>query len=79
LALPTSRRKSSSGWWDPKIDYYVAVDTQARTEKALEVTAIPHVLIIDPKGIVRWEGFPFQQGYELTGKVVADIINQYSN
>jgi thiol-disulfide isomerase/thioredoxin len=64
---------------DPKIEYYVAVDTQARTEKALEVTAIPHVLIIDPNGIVRWEGFPFQKGYELTGKVVADIINQYSN
>jgi thiol-disulfide isomerase/thioredoxin len=64
---------------EPKIDYYVAVDAQARTEKAVGVTAIPHILIIDPKGIVRWEGFPSQKGYELTGKVVADIIKQYSD
>jgi thiol-disulfide isomerase/thioredoxin len=63
---------------DPKIEYAVAVDTQARTKKNLEVTGIPHVLIIDPHGIVRWEGFPFLPGYELTDKVVADIINQYS-
>jgi len=64
---------------DPKIEYTVAVDTQARTKKTVEVTGIPHILIIDPRGIVRWEGFPFLPGYELTDKVVADIINQYSN
>ena len=40
---------------------------------------IPHILIIDPRGIVRWEGFPFLPGFELTDKVVADIINKYSN
>jgi thiol-disulfide isomerase/thioredoxin len=64
---------------DPVIEYAVAIDTQARTKKAVEVTGIPHVLIIDPNGIVRWEGFPFQGGYELTEKVVADIIAKYSN
>ena len=64
---------------DPKIEYTVAVDTQSRTKKTMEVTGIPHILIIDPRGIVRWEGFPFLPGHELTDKVVADIINQYSN
>jgi thiol-disulfide isomerase/thioredoxin len=64
---------------DPKIEYTVAIDTQSRTKKAMEVTGIPHILIIDPRGIVRWEGFPFLPGYELTDKVVADIINKYSN
>jgi thiol-disulfide isomerase/thioredoxin len=63
----------------PEVDYFIATDTQARTKKAVEVTGIPHVLIIDPKGIVRWEGFPLLQHYELTEKVVADIIRQYSN
>jgi len=63
----------------PEVDYFIATDTQARTKKAVEVTGIPHVLIIDPRGIVRWEGFPFQPRFELTEKVVADIINQYSN
>ena len=64
---------------DPQIKYSIAIDTQARTKKAIEVTGIPHVLIIDPQGFVRWEGFPFLEGYELNEKVVADILARYSN
>jgi thiol-disulfide isomerase/thioredoxin len=64
---------------DPKIEYSVAIDTQARTKKAVEVTGIPHVLIIDPQGIVRWEGYPFLDGYELSESVVADILARYSH
>jgi thiol-disulfide isomerase/thioredoxin len=63
----------------PEVDYFIATDTQARTKRIAQVTGIPHDLIIDPNGIVRWEGFPFLQGYELTDKVVADIISRYSN
>jgi len=61
----------------PKIDYALAIDTQARTKKAVEVTGIPHVLILDPQGIVRWEGYPMLTGQELTEKVVEDIIAKY--
>jgi cytochrome c biogenesis protein CcmG, thiol:disulfide interchange protein DsbE len=64
---------------NPHIEYSIAIDTQARTKKAVGVTGIPHVLIIDPQGIVRWEGFPFLQGYELSEKVVAGILAKYSN
>jgi thiol-disulfide isomerase/thioredoxin len=64
---------------NPQIEYSIAIDTQARTKKIVEVTGIPHVLIIDPQGIVRWEGFPFLQGYELNENVVADILAKYSN
>jgi len=64
---------------DPKIEYVIAIDTQARTESAVGVTGIPHVIIIDPKGIVRWEGLPLLKGYELNEKVVADLISKYSN
>jgi cytochrome c biogenesis protein CcmG/thiol:disulfide interchange protein DsbE len=59
---------------DPKIGYFSAIDTKARTKKAVGVTGIPHVMIIDPQGIVRWEGFPLLDGFELTEKVVADIL-----
>jgi len=59
---------------EPRIDYYVAIDTQARMKKELQVTGIPHVIIVDPKGIVRWEGFPLLTGYELTEQVVADLL-----
>lgn len=63
---------------DPKIEYFSAIDTKARMKDVLEVKGIPHVIIIDPKGIVRWEGFPLLDGEELTEKVVAEIIEKYS-
>ncbi len=62
----------------PKIEYFSAIDTQRQTKKAVEVTGIPHVLIIDPQGIVRWEGFPLLDGFELTEKVVADVLAKYA-
>lgn len=63
---------------NPQIEYTVAIDTHAATKNTLGITAIPHVMIIDPQGYVRWEGFPFLKGYELTEQVVADIIDRYS-
>jgi thiol-disulfide isomerase/thioredoxin len=63
----------------PRIEYAIAIDTQARTKHAVGVTGIPHVLILDPQGVVRWEGFPFLQGYELNEKVVAGILARYSD
>jgi cytochrome c biogenesis protein CcmG/thiol:disulfide interchange protein DsbE len=63
---------------DPPIEYFSAIDTAGTTKKILEVRGIPHVLIIDPKGIVRWEGFPLLDGHELTEQVVQDILTKYS-
>ena len=62
----------------PKIEYSTAIDTKARMKKTLEVTGIPHVIIMDPKGIVRWEGFPLLDEEPLTEKVVTDIFEKYS-
>ena len=62
----------------PKIEYASAIDTKARMKKAVEVKGIPHVMLIDPDGIVRWEGFPSLEGHELTEKVVADVIAKYA-
>ena len=59
---------------EPKIEYFGAVDTSARMKKALEVQGIPHVILIDPDGIVRWEGFPLLEGHELTEKVVEGVL-----
>ena len=63
---------------EPKIEYFSAIDTRARTKKAVGVTGIPHVLIMDPQGIVRWEGFPLLDNHELTEKVVAEILAQHA-
>jgi cytochrome c biogenesis protein CcmG/thiol:disulfide interchange protein DsbE len=35
---------------NPVINYSVAIDTQKRMYKELEVRGIPHVILIDPKG-----------------------------
>jgi cytochrome c biogenesis protein CcmG, thiol:disulfide interchange protein DsbE len=43
---------------EPKIEYYSAVDPEGRTHRAVEIRAIPHAILMDPKGIVRFEGHP---------------------
>ncbi len=62
---------------DPVIEYYSAIDTQKTMNKTLEIKGIPHVIVIDPKGIVRWEGFPTLQGHELTPEVIKNLIQKY--
>jgi hypothetical protein len=43
-------------------------------KKAVGVEGIPHVLIIDSTGVVRWQGFP--QGEEkLTEEIIQRIID----
>ncbi len=61
----------------PKIEYYVASDPQRRMMRQLEVKGIPHVIVIDPKGIVRWEGLPILTNYELTEEKLKELIKKY--
>lgn len=61
----------------PKIEYYSAIDTQKRLNNELQVQGIPHCILIDPDGIVRWEGYPLLEGHELTEEVIAAIIEKY--
>ena len=61
-----------------KPTYYEAIDTRRRMHDKLEVKGIPHVILIDPNGIVRWEGFPFLQGHELTDATITALIKKYS-
>lgn len=59
---------------NPKMDYYSAIDTQKRLNNSYKVQGIPHCVIINPKGIVVWEGWPNLEGYELTSDVIKDLI-----
>ena len=78
IGLSDEPEAKVKGMTTPQIDYSVAIDTKGRTKTAVGVTGIPHVMLIDPQGIVRWEGFPFLNGSELTEQVVADILAKYS-
>ncbi|MBR5416296.1 MAG: TlpA family protein disulfide reductase [Thermoguttaceae bacterium] len=57
-----------------KIDdvrYSLAIDTGRRFANALNVTGIPHVVLIEPMlGGVIWEGMPTMPGHELDGKTL---------
>ena len=74
IGLSDEPEEKVTSMTDPKIEYFSAIDTQKRTKNAVGVKGIPHCMIIDPQGIVRWEGFPLLDGHELTEKVVADIL-----
>ena len=59
----------------PRMHYFVGTDTRRRTLEALEVQAIPHAILIDPQGVVRFEGMP---GY-LTREGLGRLMAKYSN
>ena len=61
----------------PKINYSSAIDTKARMKQDLKVTGIPHVILLDPQGVVRWEGFPLLVGHELTESVIEEVMKKY--
>ena len=64
---------------NPKINYFEAIDTQGTVKDQLQVKGIPHAILIDPKGIVRWEGFPLLKGNELTEEVIKGLLEKYKN
>lgn len=43
----------------PVIEFHSAVDGSKRLLRKMEVAGLPHSVLIDPKGVVRWEGHPF--------------------
>jgi thiol-disulfide isomerase/thioredoxin len=55
-------------------EYYSAIDTQARMKNELGVWGIPHVIIVEPGGVVIWEGFPLLKDYELTEETIEKIL-----
>jgi thiol-disulfide isomerase/thioredoxin len=61
---------------NPSIEYFKAIDTEQRMINALEVSGIPHCIIINPQGIVVWEGWPKLEGFELTSEVIKDLIKK---
>jgi len=58
-----------------KMAYNVAIDTKETMMKAIDITGIPHVLVITPDHIVRWQGFPKSDEEQLTGKILQQIID----
>jgi thiol-disulfide isomerase/thioredoxin len=59
----------------PQIDYWKAIDTDRRTANFCGIHTIPHAMLIDPDGIVRYQGHPAQ----LTDTALERLIARYGN
>ncbi len=74
IGISDEEKKKVKKVTNQKIDYFSAIDTKKRMSSELQIKGIPHCLIINPNGIVVWEGYPLLSGYELTEEVIASII-----
>lgn len=57
-----------------QMDYKVGVDSKKTMSGALGVQGIPHVMIVSPDGIVRWQGWPGSPEDPLTDEVLTKIV-----
>jgi thiol-disulfide isomerase/thioredoxin len=60
---------------EKKISYAMAIDQAKTMKSAVGVEGIPHVLIVDSQGIVRWQGFPLSDEEKLTESIIKTIID----
>ena len=59
-----------------EMDYNVGIDPTRKMSKQIGVKGIPHVLVISPDGIVRWQGFPLDNSDRLTDAVIQQVVDQ---
>ncbi|WP_443945770.1 TlpA family protein disulfide reductase [Pedobacter sp. AW1-32] len=79
IGLSDENAEKVKAFDNPKISYFEAIDQQGTVKDQLEVKGIPHAILIDPNGIVRWEGFPLLTQHELTEEVIAGLLKKYKN
>jgi thiol-disulfide isomerase/thioredoxin len=73
IGLSSETEQAVRKMTSPSISYAVAIDTQDRTSNAAQITGIPHAMLIDPKGIVRFEGMPSY----LNERNLAALLDKY--
>ena len=43
---------------EPKVEFASVLDPQAELGATVGVTSVPYVMLVDPKGVVRYQGHP---------------------
>lgn len=77
IGLSDETEEKVKGLKEPRIEYFSAIDTQKRTATAVGVVGMPHVMLIDPDGVVRWQGFPLLEGNDITEKIVEKSLENH--
>ncbi len=76
IGLSDEKEEKVRGMKEPAIEYSSAIDTRKRTATAVGIIGTPHVMLIDPQGVVRWQGFPLCEGNYMTEKVVKEWLEK---
>jgi len=58
IAVATEPLDDIESMTDPKIDFASALDAKGKSRFAFNITTIPSVVLIDPKGVVLYQGHP---------------------
>jgi len=58
IAVATEPQDDVEAMTEPKIDFASGIDTRGKSRFAFNITAIPSVVLIDPKGVVLYQGHP---------------------
>lgn len=74
IGISDESKEKIMGMSSPIVEYANGYDTRGSLKKELEVKGIPHVILINPEGIVVWQGFPKLSGFELSSEVLEKII-----
>jgi len=61
------------------MEYYSAIDTRGRLQATVGVRGIPNVMIIDPQGIVCWQGHPTNLSESVIDKLIEDYAKKLGN
>lgn len=63
---------------EQQIDYYRGIDTKARMQQHVVADRLPHVIVVDRYGYVRWQGFPGLRNHNLTDDVLRSLIETHA-
>ena len=72
IGLSTEDEKDLADFGNVKIDFSLAVDPKNRLASAAGITSVPQVLLIDAKGIVRYQGHPAALDNSILKKLLAN-------
>lgn len=74
IGVAPNKEELVRGMKDPVIEYFSAIDTKKEYIGQFELTAYPYAILVDPDGIVRWEGNPMNNN--LNADVIEKIITE---
>jgi cytochrome c biogenesis protein CcmG/thiol:disulfide interchange protein DsbE len=71
VGVSTSTESELTQLPEPKLEFASGIDAKGKLSTAAEVTSLPCVLLVDPKGVVRYQGHPAAITETRLGKLVS--------